>query len=361
MSPGGGVSVPAGAAPVGDDAAVDDEAAVADAACGRRRAGRAAAAGAGAQAGDGQDHQPPGHGAGISHGPDAMSTRISAAAAPGEITFTYESRAQRGAAAPPRPGVDPGRHRARGDPVRPAPRCGGPAAVPHRGGHRPPTGRGAGGGGSARHHSRRPGQPAAPVLIAAGHRRVRHGGPARGGLGAGPFGPRRERSQGPGPRRGRRRRPRSHHADPVRPEGGRDGPGGRPVPHRHRSRAPGVGGHGPARPHRHRSGGGAGPAAVGAPVRAARAPHPRRPGARRRGLHGAGRTLGPARGGHGEPGPGGHRRPARGSPGPGARVQLRRLTSAPDAAYRADGRARGRAGPPRRGPPVRNSRRPVPG
>jgi hypothetical protein len=34
MSPGGGVSVPAGAAPVGDDAAVDDEAPVADAACG---------------------------------------------------------------------------------------------------------------------------------------------------------------------------------------------------------------------------------------------------------------------------------------------------------------------------------------
>jgi hypothetical protein len=34
MSPGGGVSVPAGAAPVGDDAAVDDETPVADAACG---------------------------------------------------------------------------------------------------------------------------------------------------------------------------------------------------------------------------------------------------------------------------------------------------------------------------------------
>ena len=34
MSPGGGVSVPAGAAPVGDDAAVDDEAPVAGAACG---------------------------------------------------------------------------------------------------------------------------------------------------------------------------------------------------------------------------------------------------------------------------------------------------------------------------------------
>src|SRR5215471_1882733 len=54
------------------------------------------------------------------------------------------------------------------------------------------------------------------------------------------------------------------------------GPGGRPVPHRHRSGAPGVGGHGPAGPHRHRSRGGTGPAAVGAPVRAARAPHPRR-------------------------------------------------------------------------------------
>ena len=34
MSPGGGVSVPAGAAPVGDDAAVDDAAPVEDAACG---------------------------------------------------------------------------------------------------------------------------------------------------------------------------------------------------------------------------------------------------------------------------------------------------------------------------------------
>jgi hypothetical protein len=34
MSPGGGVSVPAGAAPVGDDAAVDDAAPVADVACG---------------------------------------------------------------------------------------------------------------------------------------------------------------------------------------------------------------------------------------------------------------------------------------------------------------------------------------
>ena len=63
---------------------------------------------------------------------------------------------------------------------------------------------------------------------------------------------------------------------PIRPEGGRDGPGGRPVPDRHRSGAPGVGGHGPARPHRHRSGGGAGPAAVRPPGRAARTPHPRR-------------------------------------------------------------------------------------
>jgi len=34
MSPGGGVSVPAGAAPVGDDAAAGDEAPVADVACG---------------------------------------------------------------------------------------------------------------------------------------------------------------------------------------------------------------------------------------------------------------------------------------------------------------------------------------
>jgi len=34
MSPGGGVSVPVGAAPVGDNAAVDDEVPVADAACG---------------------------------------------------------------------------------------------------------------------------------------------------------------------------------------------------------------------------------------------------------------------------------------------------------------------------------------
>ena len=34
MSPGGGVSVPAGAAPVGDEAAADDEAPVDDAACG---------------------------------------------------------------------------------------------------------------------------------------------------------------------------------------------------------------------------------------------------------------------------------------------------------------------------------------
>src|SRR4029077_19448492 len=99
---------------------------------------------------------------GISHGSDAMSTRVSAAAAPGEITFTYESRAQRGAAAPPRPGVDPGRHRARGDPVRPPARRRGPAAVPYRGGHRAPTGRGAGGGGGARHPSRPPLPPAPP-------------------------------------------------------------------------------------------------------------------------------------------------------------------------------------------------------
>jgi len=34
MSPGGGVSVPAGTAPVGDGAAADDGAPVADAACG---------------------------------------------------------------------------------------------------------------------------------------------------------------------------------------------------------------------------------------------------------------------------------------------------------------------------------------
>jgi hypothetical protein len=33
MSPGGGVSVPAGAVPVGDDAAVDEEALVDDVAC----------------------------------------------------------------------------------------------------------------------------------------------------------------------------------------------------------------------------------------------------------------------------------------------------------------------------------------
>jgi len=34
-----------------------------------------------------------------------------------------------------------------------------------------------------------------------------------------------------------------------RPAPARDGPGGRPLPHRHRSRAPGLGGHDPARPH----------------------------------------------------------------------------------------------------------------
>ena len=34
MSPGGGVSVPAGAAPTGDETAADGEAPVADAACG---------------------------------------------------------------------------------------------------------------------------------------------------------------------------------------------------------------------------------------------------------------------------------------------------------------------------------------
>ena len=55
MSPGGGVSVPAGAAPVGDDAAVDDEAPVADAACGAGVLAGPLLQATGAEPGGGQD------------------------------------------------------------------------------------------------------------------------------------------------------------------------------------------------------------------------------------------------------------------------------------------------------------------
>src|SRR5262249_11657091 len=85
-----------------------------------------------------------------------------------------------------------------------------------------------------------------PLPVAAGYRRVRHDGPARGGLGPRPFGPRRERPEDPGPRRGRKRGPRGHRPRPVPPKRSPGPPGGPPLPGRPPSRAPRLGGVGRA-------------------------------------------------------------------------------------------------------------------